>query len=117
MPIYLYSLRTGKLAVAESEQFGDVHSGNVPNDFKIDATVIVRDKVSHSLDLMPLNVVLCLAAVFLRQPADQLADLQNIQDLKSVAACYGYTGEMIDRLLRHGFTTDEIEELLYESEM
>lgn len=42
---------------------------------------------------------------------------QYLQDLKSVAACYGYTGEMIDRLLRHGFTTDEIEELLYESEM
>ncbi len=44
-------------------------------------------------------------------------EAQYIQDLKSVAACYGYTGEMIDRLLRHGFTTDEIEELLYESEM
>lgn len=44
-------------------------------------------------------------------------EAQYIQDLKSVAACYGYTGEMIDRLLRHGFTTDEVEELLYESEM
>lgn len=44
-------------------------------------------------------------------------EAQYIQDLKSVAACYGYTGEMIDRLLSHGFTTDEIEELLYESEI
>ena len=43
-------------------------------------------------------------------------EAQYIQDLKSVAACYGYTSEMIDRLFSHGFTTDEIEELLYESE-
>ena len=79
MPIYLFSLRIGKLTVAESEQFGNVYCGNIPDDFKIDATVIVRDKVSHSLDLMPLDVILCLAAVFLRQPADQLADLQNTE--------------------------------------
>ena len=38
---------------------------------------------------------------------------EYIRTLKSVAACYGYTGEMIDRLLDRGFTTDEIEELLY----
>lgn len=44
-------------------------------------------------------------------------EAQYLQELKSVAARYGYTGEMIDRLLRHGFTTDEVEELLYESEM
>ncbi len=77
MPIYLFSLRIGKLTVAELEQFRNVHCGNVPNDFKIDAAVIVRDKIPHPFDLMPLNVVLCLAAVFLRQSADQFADLQN----------------------------------------
>ena len=77
MLIYLYSLRIGKLTVAELEQFGNIHRGNVPNDFKIDAAIIVCDKVSHALDLMPLNVVLCLASVFLRQSADQFADLQN----------------------------------------
>ena len=79
MLIYLYLLCIGKLTVAELEQFGNVYRGDVPNDFKIDAAVIVCDKVSHSLDLMPLNVVLCLAAVFLRQSADQLADLQNTE--------------------------------------
>lgn len=41
-------------------------------------------------------------------------EAEHIRDLKSVAACFGYTGEMVDRLLQRGFTTDEIEELLYE---
>lgn len=43
-------------------------------------------------------------------------ETEHIRDLKSVAACFGYTGEMVDRLLQRGFTTDEIEELLYEME-
>ena len=34
--------------------------------------------------------------------------------LKSVAKAFGFTGEMIDRLLDQGFTTMEIEELLYD---
>ena len=34
--------------------------------------------------------------------------------LKSVARAFGFTGEMIDRLLDQGFTTDDIEEILYE---
>lgn len=34
--------------------------------------------------------------------------------LKSVAKAFGFTGEMIDRLLDQGFSTDEIEEFLYE---
>ena len=33
---------------------------------------------------------------------------------KSVAKAFGFTGEMIDRLLDQGFTTDDIEEILYE---
>ena len=42
---------------------------------------------------------------------------ENIRTLKSIAVCFGYTGEMIDRLLDRGFTTDEIEEWLYCGEM
>ena len=79
MPIYLYSLRISKLTAAELKQFGNIHRGNVPNDFKIDAAIIVRDKVPHPLDLMPLDVILRLAAVFLRQSTDQFADLQNTE--------------------------------------
>lgn len=37
--------------------------------------------------------------------------------LKSVAACYGYAPEAIDRLLEAGFSTDEIEDFLYEGAM
>ena len=37
--------------------------------------------------------------------------------LKSVAACYGYAPEAIDRLLKAGFSTDEIEDFLYEGAM
>ena len=79
MLIYLYLLRIGKLTVAELEQFRNVYRGNVPNDFKVDAAVIVRDKVPHSLDLMPLDVILCLTAIFLCQSADQFANLQNTE--------------------------------------
>lgn len=42
---------------------------------------------------------------------------ESVRTLKSVAACFGYTDEMIDRLLDRGFTTDEIEEWLYCDEM
>lgn len=39
---------------------------------------------------------------------------EHIRLLKSVARAFGFTGEMIDRLLDQGFTTDDIEEILYE---
>lgn len=42
------------------------------------------------------------------------AEVGYLEELKSVAACYGFAPESIDRLLKSGFTTDEIEEFLYE---
>ncbi len=36
-----------------------------------------------------------------------------VQELKSVAGAFGYSPEAVDRMLAHGFTTDEIEEFLY----
>ena len=39
---------------------------------------------------------------------------EHLSLLKSVAKSFGFTGEMIDRLLEQGFSTDDIEELLYE---
>ena len=39
---------------------------------------------------------------------------EHIRLLKSVARAFGLTGEMIDRLLDQGFTTDDIEGILYE---
>ena len=41
-------------------------------------------------------------------------DQMYLDDLKSVAAYYGYTPESIDQLVRQGFLPEEIEELLYE---
>ncbi len=40
-----------------------------------------------------------------------------IDELKSVAASFGYTPEMIDRLIDQGFSTDELEEMLYCGEL
>lgn len=39
------------------------------------------------------------------------------EELKSVAAVYGYTPEVIDECRELGFTTDEIEEMIYFSEI
>lgn len=39
---------------------------------------------------------------------------EHLALLKSIAKAFGFTGEMIDRLLDQGFTTMEIEELLYD---
>ena len=44
-------------------------------------------------------------------PFDQI----YLDDLKLVAAYYGYTPESIDQLVRQGFLPEEIEELLYEN--
>ena len=38
---------------------------------------------------------------------------QYIQDLKSVAGCYGYSPEEIDNLLSDGYVPEEIENMLY----
>lgn len=45
------------------------------------------------------------------------AEQEYLEELKSVAACYGYSPEAIGRLLDSGFSTDEIEEFLYEGMM
>ena len=42
------------------------------------------------------------------------SEAEHLALLKSVAKAFGFTGEMIDRLLDQGFTTMEIEELLYD---
>ena len=42
------------------------------------------------------------------------SEVEHLSLLKSVAKAFGFTGEMIDRLLDQGFTTDDIEEILYE---
>ena len=39
---------------------------------------------------------------------------EHLSLLKSVAKAFGFTGEMVDRLLEQGFSTDDIEEILYE---
>ena len=39
---------------------------------------------------------------------------EHLALLKSVAKAFGFTGEMVDRLLEQGFTIDDIEEILYE---
>ena len=39
---------------------------------------------------------------------------EHLALLKSVAKAFGFTGEMVDRLLEQGFSTDDIEEFLYE---
>ena len=39
---------------------------------------------------------------------------EHLTLLKSVAKSFGFTGEMVDRLLDQGFTIDDVENLLYE---
>ena len=39
---------------------------------------------------------------------------EHLSLLKSVAKSFDFTGEMVDRLLEQGFSTDDVEELLYE---
>ena len=38
---------------------------------------------------------------------------EYIQDLKSIAGCYGYTAEEIDDMLSNGYTPEEVENMLY----
>ena len=45
------------------------------------------------------------------------ADQAYLEELKSVAGCYGYSPASVDRLLESGFSTDEMEEFLNEGTM
>ena len=47
-------------------------------------------------------------------PQQRRAEQEYLDTLKGVAAYYGYEPSSIDELLDVGFSTDEIEELLYE---
>ena len=47
-------------------------------------------------------------------PRQPQSEVKHLSLLKSVAKAFGFTGEMIDRLLEQGFSTDDIENLLYE---
>ena len=53
-----------------------------------------------------------------KNPAkNQTAEKEYLDELKSVACCYGYSPDAVDRMLASGFTTDEVEEFLYERGM
>ena len=43
----------------------------------------------------------------------RLPEPRYLEQLKSVAASFGYTAEQIDQLLLEGWSTDEIEDALY----
>ena len=45
------------------------------------------------------------------------AEQEYLDELKSVACCYGFSPESVDRLLESGFSADDIEEFLYEGAM
>lgn len=47
-------------------------------------------------------------------PKAPRSESEHLALLKSVAKAFGFTGEMVDRLLEQGFSTDDVEELLYE---
>ena len=52
-----------------------------------------------------------------RTSKPRTAEQEYLDELKSVACCYGFSPESVDRLLESGFSTDDIEEFLYEGEM
>ena len=47
-------------------------------------------------------------------PKAPRSESEHLALLKSVAKAFGFTGEMVNRLLEQGFTIDDIEEILYE---
>ena len=51
----------------------------------------------------------CLCA-----PRASRVERQYLRQLKNIAASFGYDGEAIDAMLADGWTTDEIEEMLYD---
>ena len=52
-----------------------------------------------------------------RTSKPRTAEQEYLDELKSVACCYGYSPDAVDRMLASGFTTDEVEEFLYERGM
>ena len=53
-----------------------------------------------------------------KQPGKiRTAEQEYLDELKSVACRYGFSPESVDRLLESGFSTDDIEEFLYEGAM
>ena len=52
-----------------------------------------------------------------RTSKPRTAEQEYLDELKSVACCYGFSPESVDRLLESGFSTDDIEEFLYEGAM
>ena len=46
-------------------------------------------------------------------PAVSQPERRYLRELKSIAACLGYSGEEIDAMLADGWSTDEIEEAIY----
>ena len=53
-----------------------------------------------------------------KQPSKiRTAEQEYLDELRSVACCYGFSPESVDRLLESGFSTDDIEEFLYEGAM
>ena len=53
-----------------------------------------------------------------KNPAkNQAVEKEYLDELKSVACCYGYSPDAVDRMLASGFTTDEVEEFLYDGGM
>lgn len=49
--------------------------------------------------------------------SSSLAEATYVDELKSVAGAFGYAPEVIDHLLKEGFDTDDIEEMLYCGEL
>ena len=52
-----------------------------------------------------------------RTSKPRTAEQEYLDELKSVACCYGFSPESVDHLLESGFSTDDIEEFLYEGAM
>ena len=44
---------------------------------------------------------------------EKYTDQEYLDDLKTVAACYGFTDDDVELMLENGYTTDDIEEMLY----
>lgn len=52
-----------------------------------------------------------------RRTGGRDAEQEYLEELKAVACSYGYTPETVDHMLESGFSTDDIEEFLYEGMM
>ena len=61
----------------------------------------------------PCSVMLDPPAMGWHFPKRTSTQREYIRILKSVASFYGYTSELVDSMLDGGFSTDEIEEMIY----